>query len=434
MNIEKFEDGEHFFWFAKENRVNCPEIGYLARKIAKSYETNTGKSPKYIEHIVCNCYMAWVYQQSVAYFSKNEQWTEYNASIKDRKNKFSVISFRTELRYLEANSYITTLKGKKCDWNKSLSMASRMVPTETLESEFDIAWETAIEYTSETIRFKKNRDDNSKTLRECAKDASIPAPTAEVLERQDFLTQYNNYLRKQYCTYEGVLKQYLWDKDSKSTVILEKDGDVRFIPQLTSNYSGDWEHGGRFYAHGMFDMVDYQQLSKEKRSTIKINGETTAEVDYSCLHLSLMYAKCGKQLKGDAYGWHTDRKLAKMITIITLNSRSKHSAASAVFAYCNSDEYTTSLEEIKTLIDKMLSYHKTVSQYIFGSLSQVNALTMQHTDSVIMERVLKSLHKRNIPALPVHDSVIVPEKYRNTAIRIMKEQYKQVTGFEIEVK
>ena len=434
MNIEKFEDGEHFFWLAKENRVNCPEIGYLARKIAKSYETNTGKSPKYIEHIVCNCYMAWVYQQSVAYFSKNEQWTEYNASIKDRKNKFSVISFRTELRYLEANSYITTLKGKKCDWNKSLSMASRMVPTETLESEFDIAWETAIEYTSETIRFKKNRDDNSKTLRECAKDASIPAPTAEVLERQDFLTQYNNYLRKQYCTYEGVLKQYLWDKDSKSTVILEKDGDVRFIPQLTSNYSGDWEHGGRFYAHGMFDMVDYQQLSKEKRSTIKINGETTAEVDYSCLHLSLMYAKCGKQLKGDAYGWHTDRKLAKMITIITLNSRSKHSAASAVFAYCNSDEYTTSLEEIKTLIDKMLSYHKTVSQYIFGSLSQVNALTMQHTDSVIMERVLKSLHKRNIPALPVHDSVIVPEKYRNTAIRIMKEQYKQVTGFEIEVK
>ena len=434
MNIEKFEDGEHFFWFAKENRVNCPEIGYLARKIAKSYETNTGKSPKYIEHIVCNCYMAWVYQQSVVYFSKNEQWTEYNASIKDRKNKFSVISFRTELRYLEANSYITTLKGKKCDWNKSLSMASRMVPTETLESEFDIAWETAIEYTSETIRFKKNRDDNSKTLRECAKDASIPAPTAEVLERQDFLTQYNNYLRKQYCTYEGVLKQYLWDKDSKSTVILEKDGDVRFIPQLTSNYSGDWEHGGRFYAHGMFDMVDYQQLSKEKRSTIKINGETTAEVDYSCLHLSLMYAKCGKQLKGDAYGWHTDRKLAKMITIITLNSRSKHSAASAVFAYCNSDEYTTSLEEIKTLIDKMLSYHKTVSQYIFGSLSQVNALTMQHTDSVIMERVLKSLHKRNIPALPVHDSVIVPEKYRNTAIRIMKEQYKQVTGFEIEVK
>ena len=426
MNIEKFEDGEHFFWFAKENRVNCPEIGYLARKIAKSYETNTGKSPKYIEHIVCNCYMAWVYQQSVAYFSKNEQWTEYNSNIKDRKNKFSVISFRTELRYLEANSYITTLKGRKCDWNKSLSMASRMVPSETLESEFDIAWETAIEYTSETIRFKKNRDDNSKTLRECAKDASIPAPTAEVLERQDFLTKYNNYLRKQYCTYEGVIRQYLWDKDSKSTVILEKDGDVRFIPQLTSNYSGDWEHGGRFYAHGMFDMVDYQQLSKEKRSTIKINGENTAEVDYSCLHLSMIYAKYGKQLEGDAYGWYNDRAVAKLVTIIVLNTDSAREAMYAISTALNN----CSLDHARWLISCMQKHHKEIQNYFYISASR----GLQYTDSVIMGRVLKSLHKRNIPALPVHDSVIVPEKYKKVAIRIMKEQYKQVTGFEIGVK
>lgn len=432
MNIEKFEDGEHFFWFAKENRVNCPEIGYLARKIAKSYETNTGKPPKYIEHIVCNCYMAWVYQQSVAYFSKNEQWTEYNSQIKDRKNKFSVISFRTELRYLEANSYITTLKGRKCDWNKSLSMASRMVPTETLESEFDIAWETAIEYTSETIRFKKNRDDNSKTLRECSKDTTIPAPTAEVLERQDFLTQYNNYLRKQYCTYEGIIRNYLWDKDSKSTVILEKDGDVRFIPQLTSNYSGDWEHGGRFYAHGMFDMVDYQQLSKEDRSTIKINGENTVEVDYSCLHLSLMYAKCGRQLTKDAYAWCKSREIAKKITIICLNNNTYAGAVKACRNWLDEHGYDTLYCKTSSYICDMLRYHAEIRERFFKK--GFDALTMQHTDSVIMERVLRSLHKRNIPALPVHDSVIVPEKYKKVAIRIMKEQYEQVTGFKIEVK
>jgi hypothetical protein len=34
----------------------------------------------------------------------------------------------------------------------------------------------------------------------------------------------------------------------------------------------------------------------------------------------------------------------------------------------------------------------------------------------------------------VHDSVIVPEKYKKIAIRIMKEQYKDYTGFDIEVK
>jgi hypothetical protein len=375
--------------------------------------------------------MAWLYRQSVAFFSKNECWVEYNSHIKSKKDKFSVISFRSELKYAESHGFISTLKGRKCDFNAKLSMASRFVPTETLESEFDIAWETAIEYSEQTIRFKKNRNDESKTLKQCENDATIPAPTAEVLERQDFLTQYNNYLRKQYYTYEGIIRNYLWDKDSKSTVVLEKDGDVRFIPQLTSNYSGDWEHGGRFYAHGMFDMVDYQQLSKEERSTIKINGENTAEVDYSCLHLSLMYAKRGKQLKGDAYGWHTDRKIAKLVTIIALNNTHYYSA---VYAVQKALVGTYEGGNASKLISAMLKYHKSISDRIFNSFRAVDALTLQHTDSVIMERVLKSLHKRNIPALPVHDSVIVPKKYRNTAIRIMKEQYKQVTGFEIEVK
>lgn len=434
MNITNFEDGEHFFWFAKENRVNCPEIGYLARKIAKSYETNTGKSPKYIEHIVCNCYMAWVYQQSVAYFSKNEQWTEYNSQIKDRKNKFSVISFRTELRYLEAHQYIVTLKGKKCDWNKHLSMASRMVPAALLEDEFDIAWETAIEYTSDTIKFKRCKGSESLTLTQVQGSTNLPEPTDAVYKRKAFLDMYNNYLRGQHCTYNGMITNYLWDSENKRSVRLNRAGDVRFVPQLTANYCGDWEKGGRLYARSVFGMVDYQQLNKSERATIKINGENTVEVDYSCLHLSLLYALDGKQLKGDAYGWHTDRKLAKMVTIIAVNTCNKALAAIAVSNWCADNDYSVDLAESSRLVEQMLTYHAPIADRLFHAYKAVKALTLQHHDSTIMCNILKQLHKRNIPALPVHDSVIVPEKYRNTVMRIMKAQYKQVTGFEIEVK
>jgi hypothetical protein len=223
----------------------------------------------------------------------------------------------------------------------------------------------------------------------------------------------------------------MWDSENKRTITLETAGDVRFIPQLTSNYSGNWDRGGRFYAHGVFGMADYQQLSKEERSTIKINGENTAEVDYSCLHLSLMYAQCGKQLEGDAYGWHPNRKVAKLVTIIALNNTNYYNAVYAVQKVLEgTDEWCNA----KKLVGAMLMYHKAISDRIFNSFRQIDALTLQHTDSCIMENVLKSLHKRNIPALPVHDSVIVPEKYRKTAVRIMKEQYKHMTNFEIEVK
>jgi hypothetical protein len=431
MDVSRFEDGEQFFWFAKENRVNCPEIGYLARKIAKQYETNTGKKSKYIEHIVCNCYMAWMYKQAVAFFSKNDYWTAYNAQIKDRKDKFSVISFRSEINSMKLYGYIDTLKGKKCDWNAKLSMASRMVPTSMLEEQFDIAWESAIEYTSDTIRYKKHKNDTPIQLKDLKDHADVVAPTQEVIDRKDFLEVYNSYLRKNHYTYEGIIRNYLWDSENKYTVVTEKQGEVRFIPQLTSNYSGSWVRGGRFYAHGVFGMVDYQQLSKDERETIKINGEKTTEVDYACLHLSLMYAKRGLQLNKDAYAWYHDRKIAKLVTIISLNTTCYYNAVGAVQkALEGKDEAWLASK----LITAMLKYHKKIHDLFFSRILKVDALTLQYEDSCIMYGVLKALHKRNIPALPVHDSVIVPESRKAVAIRIMKEQYKKATNFEIEVK
>lgn len=432
METTKFENGEHFFWFAKENKVNCPEIGHLAKSLALAYKEDSGTEAKYIEHIVCNCYMAWLYDNAVAFFSKNEYWTEYNSRIKSRKDKFSVISFRREIDFLKAFGLVQVIKGKKCDFNPKLSMASRMLPTANLEKEFDVAWEVAIEYTEQTIRFKKSKFDESKTLKECVNDETIAAPTAEVLERKEFLSMYNTFLRRQHCTYTGLLTKYLWDSENKCTKQLDYEGDVRFIPQLTANYSGAWDKGGRFYAHTVFGMADYQQLPREVRSTIKLNGEGTVEVDYSCLHLSLMYAKCGKQLSKDAYGWSTDRTLAKKITIICLNNSTYAGALSACRNWLEENGYETYGQKTLDYVHNMLCYHSEIRERFFKH--DFDALSMQHADSTIMQNVLKALRRRGIAALPIHDSVIVQKKYKDSVVRIMKEKYTEYTGFEIEVK
>lgn len=432
MHPQRFEHGEHFFWFAKQNRVQCPEIGYLSRKIAQRYTDSTGNNAKYIEHIIANVYLGWAYNQAVAYFSKNEYWTQYNSTIKDRKDKFSIVTFRKELNFLMDNDLVQVIKGHKVDGNSHLSMASRMLSTEKLEAEFDIAWEVYAELADENIRYKLSKDSVSIPASEFANHPEIEPVTEEVEQRKEDLTAYNNYIRQQFCDYEDFVNTYLWDSENKVAVKQVNRGYQRFIPLLSAVYSGGWKRGGRLYARSVYGMVDYQHLSKSQRSTIRINGEKTVEVDYSCLHLSMMYAKCGLQLDKDAYAWCGDRALAKKLTIICLNNGSRASAVASCKKFLSENGYDTMQNNVQSMINAMIQYHFPI-RYAFFSKAHT-AVSMQHDDSNIMMGVLNACRKRNIPALPVHDSVIVPMSRKESAIRIMKEQYKAYTGFEIEVK
>lgn len=432
MTVQRFEHGEHFFWFSKQNRVQCPEIGYLSRKISKTYTETTGEKSNYIEHIIANVYLGWAYNQAVAYFSKNEYWTAYNAKIKNRADKFSIVKFRKELKFLVSSDLVTVIKGHKVDGHPHLSMASRMLSTEKLEAEFDIAWEVYADLEDEAIRYKKSKDTVSVSASALSNHPEVAPMPESVQVRKQELAQYNRYIRQQFCDFKEFQYTYTWDSEEKITVRNGKLGYQRFIPLLSSVYSGGWDKGGRLYARSVFGMVDYQQLSKERRATIRINGEDTVEVDYSCLHLSLMYAKCGLQLNKDAYAWCKDRTLAKKITIICLNNKTYAGAINACKRWLSDNGYDISMCKTSGYICDMLRYHSEIRDSFFKT--KYDALAMQNDDSNIMINVLKACHRRNIPALPVHDSIIVPATRHESAIRIMKEQYKAYTGFEIEVK
>lgn len=433
MKAERFENGEHFFWFAKQNKVQCPEIGYLANKLSNQYTETTGEKASYITHIISNVYLGWAYNQAVAYFSKNEYWVKYNATVKNRKDKFSVIKFRKELKFLISNDLVQVIKGHKIDGKPHLSMASRMLSTEKLEAEFDIAWESYTELADENIRYKRNKDDRSIPMSEFSQYDDIPEVTEEVQNRSTDLAEYNTYIRNFYCTHTDTNTHFMWDSAKKTTVTETFEGEKRFIPLLSSVYSGGWDKGGRIYSRSVFGMASYQNLSKAQRETIKINGETTAEVDYSCLHLSIMYAKCGKQLTKDAYGWCEDRELAKKITIICLNNSTYSGALSACRKWLRENGHDVHVgSPTLTYVHNMLRYHNDIREQFFTK--RFDALKIQNDDSKIMMSVLKACRRRNIPALPVHDSIIVPASKKNAAIRIMKEKYKAYTGFEIKVK
>ena len=49
-------------------------------------------------------------------------------------------------------------------------------------------------------------------------------------------------------------------------------------------------------------------------------------------------------------------------------------------------------------------------------------------------RLLHECRKRNIIALPVHDSVVVKASAENMVEEIMRREFKAVTGFNVTVK
>jgi hypothetical protein len=77
---------------------------------------------------------------------------------------------------------------------------------------------------------------------------------------------------------------------------------------------GSFQLGGRFYG------CDVQNISKRLRSHITINGEPTVEIDYSSMHLRMLYHMHGLEApEGDLYGFGISRKLNKSVALIIIN-------------------------------------------------------------------------------------------------------------------
>ena len=90
--------------------------------------------------------------------------------------------------------------------------------------------------------------------------------------------------------------------------------------------------------------------------------------------------------------------------------------------------YRTGLkdEDIEELIQTFVSLHPKISKFLHSGVG----LTLQNIDSKIMDDILTNLRKLGIPALPVHDSVIVEKGFEEELKHQMVSCYKKVMGFE----
>jgi len=212
----------------------------------------------------------------------------------------------------------------------------------------------------------------------------------------------------------------------------------------------DFSNGGvgRWFQRGE---LSYQQLPEGERAKLLLNGEEVVELDYPAMHPHILYAWEGMQCPEGFYERIADlcgcsRSVAKSIMLFAINAPSYTSLSSAVnldkaketkanlgrsepepILY---DELKRQGLEPRNVVGAISEAHPTIAKYIFSG----SAIRLMLTESDIVTTALLRLMELGIPALPVHDSLIVPKRHGGWVREVMEEAYRRHTGFSITVE
>jgi len=197
--------------------------------------------------------------------------------------------------------------------------------------------------------------------------------------------------------------------------------------RVFNNADTKFRFGGRFY-HGW-----WISCPSVLRKYITIDGMATCELDFSGMHIHILYA-----LKGINYAARnedpyildgstdkTDRKINKFILLTALNAEGDTSTAFAVNKKRRNDLDMHDLfgkhpvVTIKAKLEKLKLKHPDIAEDISGGVG----LELQNHDSRIIEEIIKFCLKEYIPILTVHDSVIVPARYANLIHNLMLNMF-----------
>lgn len=214
--------------------------------------------------------------------------------------------------------------------------------------------------------------------------------------------------------------------------------DIRLFDQLNSPKiykrklyrifnNGSFNDGGRFYG------ACWEGLSKSDRGSLLIDGCLVEELDFSGFHIRMLYALKGIDL-GDRDPYTINgldkslRPLLKVALLILINATGYKGTIAAI-----KDEilkkHPDYSGDIKQLVDAFITAHAPIKEYFHSGFG----VKLQRIDSDIMEEVLYRLSIKGIPALPVHDSIVVKIGCRDEVLSEMNKAYKLRMGFDSRI-
>lgn len=246
-------------------------------------------------------------------------------------------------------------------------------------------------------------------------------------------------------SYSNILKLSIYNYNKLTFSLLDPSLHPRLI-SIFCRGNKELECGGRLYDIPLTG-ISYQGLSGKQRKHITINGSETVELDYSSLHIAMLYAKEGIQLTEKPYSCFGEeyKGLFKKLLLTAINAKSPVQCVKSInkthaelrmkpFLKENEFELLHSIEQLKPnwydLLDELKQKHSKIASYFCSD----KGVELQRRDSEIMLDIIHSLALEGIPALPVHDSVIVAKEYQELLMEVMQDTYHEhMNGFTCEV-
>lgn len=190
--------------------------------------------------------------------------------------------------------------------------------------------------------------------------------------------------------------------------------------------------GGRYYGSW------WTGCPSVLRKYITINGDPTVELDYSGIHIHLLYAI--KRInyaakKEDPYildDGIPDRELNKKILLRALNAKTEIKARDSVYNQLRKEgKLATYNLRNKDPIARKLTLLKEKHAPIADYIAEDYGIKLQYYDSSIIEKAITYGIKHKIPVLSVHDSVIVQEQYASLIKDKMWEYFTELVNVKL---
>lgn len=206
--------------------------------------------------------------------------------------------------------------------------------------------------------------------------------------------------------------------------LVAKDNDKGRLPDFSHKtlcriFNEDFQHGGRFFG-GWWEIIP-----KDYRKYIEINHKHVEEVDFSGHHIRILYALEKQEPPDDPYDLDAEgfsREDIKQAFLDLINAPDRTATKKALAS--------DGIKNAEALLNAIEERHKPISHHFYSGVG----LSLQYEDSVLAESVMLRMLDRGVVVLPVHDSFIVRNTYKEELEEVMDQVFQEQFHVESKMK
>ena len=238
---------------------------------------------------------------------------------------------------------------------------------------------------------------------------------------------YNNLLRRTFIDIPHIPKEGIPTRSKKRKIRI--DLTQKFVARIFNNDS--FQEGGRYWGGW------WQRLSSKWRKRIRINDRKVVEIDYSGIHIVMLYALKNidywSKINTDPYNIkgleqsERMRDLLKIILLSSINAENREKARKAIQFEINMDKdlrawFYPKKIDLKVIMDRFVKTHHLIQDKFFSGAG----IHLQNADSRIAEMVINHFTRKNIPVLCIHDSFVIEQRHKQLLQDIMNKSFEVV--------